>query len=133
MFLKTEEFSFAGASLTLYELSALQRIEYLSYLAEMEKKLPPAEGDPSVRHAELVAMGIRSSAMLVAMSVWHEDRKGPPVPELYDEILATWPVTALGEADRQIKILSGMVPPDDKEQSDSEGAPVSEAVTAEKS
>lgn len=133
MFLKTEEFSFAGESLTLYELSALQRIEYLSWLAEMEKKLPPADSDTAIRHAELVAMGIRSSAMLVAMSVWHGDRKGPSVQALYEEILPTWPVTALGEADRQIKVLSGMMPPEDEEDPDSESEPATGEVTAEKS
>lgn len=133
MFLKTEEFSFGGESMTLYELSALQRIEYLSYLAEMEKKLSPAESDPSIRHAELVAMGIRASAMLVAMSVWQGGRKGPPVTELYDEILATWPVTALGEADRHIKILSGMMPPENEDTTDPESQQINVAVTAEKS
>ncbi|KGT87240.1 hypothetical protein NG99_23770 [Erwinia typographi] len=133
MFLKTEEFSFSDENLTLYELSALQRIEYLNYLAEIEKKSSQSDSDPSIRHAELVAMGIRASAMLVAMSVWHAERKGPSVQELYDEILATWPVTALGEADRKIKALSGMMPPEQDEQPQTENVAGAEAVTAEKS
>lgn len=38
MFLKKEPFEFNGQSTTLTELSALQRIHYLDYLAGEEKR-----------------------------------------------------------------------------------------------
>lgn len=39
MFLKKEPFNYQGESTTLNELSALQRIEYLEFLAAEEKAL----------------------------------------------------------------------------------------------
>lgn len=42
MFLKTESFEHNGVTVTLSELSALQRIEHLAWLKEQEKKLNPA-------------------------------------------------------------------------------------------
>ncbi len=38
MFLKTESFEYNGVTVTLSELSALQRIEHLAWLKEQEKK-----------------------------------------------------------------------------------------------
>ncbi|KEL20525.1 bacteriophage lambda minor tail family protein [Escherichia coli 3-373-03_S4_C3] len=38
MFLKTESFEHNGVTVTLSELSALQRIEHLAWLKEQEKK-----------------------------------------------------------------------------------------------
>ncbi len=41
MFLKTESFEHNGVTVTLSELSALQRIEHLTLLKEQEKGLNP--------------------------------------------------------------------------------------------
>lgn len=41
MFLKTESFEYNGVTVTLSELSALQRIEHLARLKEQEKRLNP--------------------------------------------------------------------------------------------
>lgn len=41
MFLKKDEFTHNGATVTITELSALQRITYLEYLAAEEKPYPP--------------------------------------------------------------------------------------------
>lgn len=38
MFLKKKEFAYGGNSVVLYELSALQRIEYFDFLVEQAEK-----------------------------------------------------------------------------------------------
>lgn len=64
MFLKSEPFERNGKTVTLYELSALQRIEHLEHLKTLE----------SITDADMQAamdMTIKSGALLVAMSLWH--------------------------------------------------------------
>lgn len=61
---KSEPFERNGKTVTLYELSALQRIEHLEHLKTLE----------SITDADMQAamdMTIKSGALLVAMSLWH--------------------------------------------------------------
>lgn len=109
MFLKSELFEFNGANATLYELSALQRVELLHYLAVQEKALPNDEPDEQILSAALVELNIRAGAMVVAMSLWHSESPKPDIRELQQQVMSTWPVEAIGKADTQVKVLSGMM------------------------
>ena len=109
MFLKSELFEFNGEKTTLYELSALQRVELLHYLATQEKALPHDESDEQILSAALVELNIRAGAMVVAMSLWHSESPKPDIQELQQQVMSTWPVEAIGKADTQVKVLSGMM------------------------
>ncbi|MEW5290291.1 phage minor tail protein G [Erwinia papayae] len=111
MFLKKDTFTFNGGSKTLHELSALQRIELLEFLATEEKaRQTLAEGEPEeVQSARFVGFNIRAGARVVAMSLWQGTDKTLSVEQLYQEVMETWPVEAIGKADMQIKVLSGMI------------------------
>lgn len=116
MFLKNEPFTFNGETITLFELSGLQRINHLAHLTEQAKNAPAPEQSEEVMTSELVAMNIRNSALLVAMSLWHNDRGGLTEKDLHEQVLSEWPVTAIGEAENRVKVLSGMVLPEKEEE-----------------
>ncbi|WP_454833554.1 phage tail assembly chaperone G [Rahnella aceris] len=109
MFLKSELFEFNGEKTTLYELSALQRVELLHYLAAQEKALPKDELDEQILSAALVELNIRAGAMVVAMSLWHSESPKSDIHDLQQQVMSTWPVEAIGKADTQVKVLSGMM------------------------
>ena len=127
MFLKNEPFTFNGETITLFELSGLQRINHLAHLTEQANNAPSAEESEEIMTSELVAINIRNSALLVAMSLWHNDRTGKQEKELYEEVLSEWPVTAIGEAEKMVKTLSCMIIPEPEE-----AMPVVEIVEKEK-
>ncbi|WP_159187114.1 phage tail assembly chaperone G, partial [Escherichia coli] len=66
MFLKTESFEHNGVTVTLSELSALQRIEHL---ALMKRQAEQAESDRNRKFA--VEDDIRTGAYLPEMYLWH--------------------------------------------------------------
>ena len=138
MFLKKEPFNYLGESTTLNELSALQRIEYLEFLAAVEKTLGHESDIISDQEmtARLVGSNIRCGARVIALSLWHNDPAGPDEEALYQQVLKGWPPEAIGKAEMQVKLLSGMlVPVEDGNDADPE-APMevegAEDVTAEK-
>lgn len=131
MFLKTEPFERNGVTVTLYELSALQRIEHLEHLKALE----------SIDNVDMQAamkMTITSGALLVAMSLWHAHplkgtHKTPKedVEQIQNEVLTTWSLEFIAEAEYSVKLLSGMVPsPEAKAPQDDA---VTEPVSLEKS
>lgn len=139
MFLKKEPFTFNGESLTVFELSALQRIEFLEFLAREEKALDNDRENLSDQEmtARLVGVSISSGARLIALSLWHNDKSGPSVDELHQQVMMEWPAQAIGKAEMQIKLLSGMLPPvadpdDGKSGEDATDASSDEPVTAGK-
>ena len=99
MFLKSEPFERNGNTVTLYELSALQRIEHLEHLKTLE----------SITDADMQAamdMTIKSGALLVAMSLWHGHplkgtHKTPKedVEQIQNEVLMTWPLEIVSAAE----------------------------------
>ncbi len=109
-FLKNEKFTFNGESVLLHELSALQRIEYLQYLAKEEKVLPDTNDNEQT--AAMVSSNIKAGALIVGQSLWHNDPDGPSAAELQAKILISWPPEAIGQADMQVKVMSGMIQPD---------------------
>ncbi len=109
MFLKTEQFEHNGVTVTLSELSALQRIEHL---ALMKRQAEQAESDSNRKFT--VEDAIRTGAFLVAMSLWHnhpQKTKQPSmneaVKQIEQEVLTTAP-QAIYHAENVVYRLSGM-------------------------
>ena len=135
MFLKSELLESNGSSVTLFQLSALQRIEHLEYLKQMEE----VEGG-DIQAA--VTLTVKSGAYLVAMSLWHGhslkgsqgDNAAAEVAKIQDEVMQTWPAELIAEAEFKVKLLSGMIAPvtDDPEEPGEEQNEQAEPVTAEK-
>lgn len=86
--------------------------------------------------ARLVGSNIRCGARVIALSLWHNDPAGPDEEALYQQVLKGWPPEAIGKAEMQVKLLSGMLVPVDDDNTDDPGAPSeaegAKAVTAEK-
>jgi phage minor tail protein G len=112
MFLKTESLEYNGETVTLYELSALQRIEFIGYIAEVNKVVPAdtAEISEEALAGIVTSINVKISARIVAMSLWQrEGLKGPSVDELHQDVLSGWPLPAISEADFIVRNLSGML------------------------
>ena len=110
MFLKTEQFEYNGVSVTLSELSALQRIEHLALLKRRAEQAE-SSGNLQVSVEDLV----RTGAFLVAMSLWHNHPKKTKLPSMNEavkqieqEVLTTWPTEAISHAENVVYRLSGM-------------------------
>ncbi len=134
MFLKTEKFEWNGTSVTLHELSALQRIEHLEYLKKIE-----AIDDGDIQTAMTVT--IKTASFIVAMSLWHEHKLKGSVPgnvsdevaAIQNEVMANWPTDAIATADYKIKLLSGMIITAEDSNDQPDDSEPSEPVTVEKS
>ncbi|THG82261.1 phage tail assembly chaperone G [Escherichia coli] len=110
MFLKTESFEHNGVTVTLSELSALQRIEHLARLKGRAEKAE-SSGNLQVSVEDLV----RTGAFLVAMSLWHNHPQKTQSPSMNEavmkieqEVLTTWPTEAIAQAENVVLRLSGM-------------------------
>ncbi len=107
MFLKTESFEYNGVTVTLSELSALQRIEHLALMKQQ------AESDSNRKFT--VEDVIRTGAFVVAMSLWHNHPKKTQMPSMNEavkqieqEVLTTRPTEAISHAENVVYRLSGM-------------------------
>ena len=107
MFLKTESFEYNGVTVTLSELSALQRIEHLALMKQQ------AESDSNRKFT--VEDVIRTGAVVVAMSLWHNHPQKTKLPSMNEavkqieqEVLTTWPTEAISHAENVVYRLSGM-------------------------
>ena len=107
MFLKTESFEYNGVTVTLSELSALQRIEHLALMKQQ------AESDSNRKFT--VEDVIRTGAFVVAMSLWHNHPQKTQMPSMNEavkqieqEVLTTWPTEAISHAENVVYRLSGM-------------------------
>lgn len=108
-YLKSGLFEYGEEGIALYELSALQRIEYLQFIVQTEKELPP-DADENTLYPLLVEQNIRLGARVVAMSLWQAAPAASNVDQLHQEVLSGWPIDMIGAADRFVKSLSGMLP-----------------------
>lgn len=116
MFLKTEPFEYNGQTVTLSELSALQRLEYLAWVKEKEEQRGEA-----VSEQQALDDLVRDGALLVAMSLWHNHALKGTLPSLrqetdriMQEVLTTWPVEAIAAGRNVVARLSGMSAPVDE-------------------
>ncbi|OCF11316.1 phage minor tail protein G, partial [Shigella sonnei] len=97
-------------TVTLSELSALQRIEHL-FLMKRQAEQADSDSNQQVALADL----IRTGAFVVAMSLWHNHPKKTQMPSMNEavkqieqEVLTTWPAEAISHAENVVYRLSGM-------------------------
>ena len=107
MFLKKKEFTYGGESIALYELSALQRIEYFDFLVEQSEKNDDIEKVEGVKKTALIIRAnTESNAWLVSRSLAHGC--SDDVEQIYNDVLSTWNPEALGLAAKEVLVISGM-------------------------
>ncbi|ECC3465357.1 phage minor tail protein G [Salmonella enterica subsp. enterica] len=113
MFLKKDTFNYGEASVEMYELSGLQRVEYLEYIQQrtaqydQETKESTEEG----RRVAFLRMGVDINAWLVSCSLRNGDQVRDAV-KTSDNIASLWSYEALGKGADMVLSLSGMSPPD---------------------
>lgn len=133
-FLKTEPFTHNGNTIQLFELSGLQRIEYLQYLVADEKTLPKDEGEEGYLPLR-VSSNLRRGARLIALSLWQGDTS-KDVDTLHHEVLSGWPPGMIGAGELFVKTLSDMIPAPSPEPDSGENPTASteedEPISAEK-
>lgn len=110
MFLKKEPYGPDG-QLMLYELSALQRIEYLEYLDGMEVT-DPVDDNPGMK--QLAAFARRQAmvnAWLISRSMINAEpeKTEEELSQYQMKILRSWSLDALSEGAAKVLTLSGMV------------------------
>ena len=123
MFLKQDTFNYGEQSVVLTELSGLQRVEYLAFVRERtaafdEQVVDMAEPE---RQIAFLGMGMDLNAWLVSRSLWNADQS-QDTGALYSAVRITWSSDALGQAAERILSLSGMVPADVHDDSDTQVA-----------
>ncbi|EJE3037419.1 phage minor tail protein G [Salmonella enterica] len=121
MFLKKDTLTYGDASVELYELSGLQRIEYLEYIQQRTAQYDreTEEATEEARRVAFLRMGIDINAWLVSRSLQNGDQTRD-TGKTSDNIAALWSYEALGKGADMVLSLSGMAPPDSD--SEEEGA-----------
>ncbi|EDI8226946.1 phage minor tail protein G [Salmonella enterica] len=121
MFLKKDTLTYGDASVELYELSGLQRIEYLEYIQQRTAQYDreTEEATEEVRRVTFLRMGIDINAWLVSRSLQNGDQTRD-TGKTSDNIAALWSYEALGKGADMVLSLSGMTPTDSD--SEKEGA-----------
>ncbi|AXC71943.1 phage minor tail protein G [Salmonella enterica] len=129
MFLKKDTLTYGDASVELYELSGLQRVEYLEYIQQRTAQYDreTEESTEEARRVAFLRMGIDINAWLVSRSLQNGDQT-QDTGKTSDNIAALWSYEALGKGADMVLSLSGMTFPDSD--SEEEGA---EANSPEKS
>ncbi|MIT81252.1 phage minor tail protein G, partial [Salmonella enterica] len=97
MFLKKDTLTYGDASVELYELSGLQRIEYLEYIQQRTAQYDreTEEATEEVRRVTFLRMGIDINAWLVSRSLQNGDQTRD-TGKTSDSIAALWSYEALG-------------------------------------
>lgn len=107
MFLKKKELTYSDNTIVLYELSALQRIEYFDFLVEQSEKNDDIEKVEGVKKTALIIRAnTESNAWLVSRSLAHGG--SDDVEQIYNDVLSTWNPEALGLAAKEVLMISGM-------------------------
>ncbi|EKQ0892604.1 phage minor tail protein G [Salmonella enterica] len=113
MFLKKDTFTYGDASVELYELSGLQRVEYLEYIQQRTAQYDreTEESTEEARRVAFLRMGIDINAWLVSRSLQNADQTRD-TGKTSDNIAALWSYEALGKGADMVLSLSGMSLPD---------------------
>ncbi|EBV7178415.1 phage minor tail protein G [Salmonella enterica subsp. enterica serovar Thompson] len=115
MFLKKDTLTYGDASVELYELSGLQRIEYLEYIqqrtAQYDRETEESTATEEERRVAFLRMGVDINAWLVSRSLQNGDQ-ARDTGKTSDNIAALWSYEALGKGADMVLSLSGMTPPD---------------------
>ncbi|MDJ6848632.1 phage minor tail protein G [Salmonella enterica] len=123
MFLKKDTLSYGGASVELYELSGLQRVEYLEYIQQRTAQYDEETADVSEedRRVAFLRMGVDINAWLVSRSLWNSDQT-QDIDSLSGHIASLWSYDALGQGADMVLLLSGMTAPNADSDADPEEA-----------
>lgn len=124
MFLKKDTLTYGDASVELYELSGLQRIEYLEYIqqrtAQYDREAEESAATEEERRVAFLRMGVDINAWLVSRSLQNGDQT-QDAGRNSDNIASLWSYEALGKGADMVLSLSGMTPPDsDSEEENAE-------------
>ncbi|EIF6910341.1 phage minor tail protein G [Salmonella enterica] len=113
MFLKKDTLTYGDASVDLYELSGLQRVEYLEYIQQRTAQYDreTEESTEEARRVAFLRMGIDINAWLVSRSLQNADQTRD-TGKTSDNIAALWSYEALGKGADMVLSLSGMSLPD---------------------
>ncbi|ECB0372794.1 phage minor tail protein G [Salmonella enterica subsp. enterica serovar Muenchen] len=113
MFLKKDTLTYGDASVELYELSGLQRVEYLEYIQQRTAQYDreTKESTEEARRLAFLRMGIDINAWLVSRSLQNGDQTRD-TGKTSDNIAALWSYEALGKGADMVLSLSGMSLPD---------------------
>ncbi|ELY4474943.1 phage minor tail protein G [Salmonella enterica] len=122
MFLKKDTLTYGDTSTDLYELSGLQRVEYLEFIqkrtAEYDADMNGAtETDKRVAYMQ---MAMEINAWLVSRSLFNGGT-AQEVDALYQSIQTTWSYEALDSGAEMVLALSGLSA-DEKDSASDSGA-----------
>ncbi|EMJ3740919.1 phage tail protein [Klebsiella michiganensis] len=110
-YLKKDTLNPSGENILLFELSAYSRMQYIEFMVEERKALPP-EGSTREENFKLATLlTMRDQAMLVALSLSEADDENREGKDIFHEIMRKYPPGLLGSAAIMVRMLSGMVPP----------------------
>ncbi|EAS7240282.1 phage minor tail protein G [Salmonella enterica] len=132
MFLKKDTLNYGADSAVLYELSGLQRVEYLEFLQKRTAKYD-ADMDGETETDKRVAymqMAMEINAWLISRSLFNGDTT-QAVDALYQSIQTTWSYEALDSGAEMVLVLSGLSA--DAENNASDPGEKPENMTPEKS
>ncbi|HEK3151273.1 TPA: phage minor tail protein G [Proteus mirabilis] len=120
MFLKKKEFTYSDNTIELFELSALQRIEYFDFLVEQSQKNEDVEKAEGIKKTALIIRAnTESNAWLVSRSLAHGETRD--IEQVYHEVLSQWPPEALGKATKEVLVISGMAQTENTESENHQG------------
>ncbi|EEC0687321.1 phage minor tail protein G [Salmonella enterica subsp. enterica] len=132
MFLKKDTLTYGDASVDLYELSGLQRVEYLEFIQKRTAKYD-ADMDGATETDKRVAymqMAMEINAWLISRSLFNGDTT-QEVDALYQSIQTTWSYEAQDSGAEVVLTLSGLSA--DAKDNDSDSSAKPENMTPEKS
>ncbi|ECG0361940.1 phage minor tail protein G [Salmonella enterica] len=132
MFLKKDTLNYGADSAVLYELSGLQRVEYLEFLQKRTAKYDAdMDGAPETdKRVAYMQMAMEINAWLISRSLFNGDTT-QAVDALYQSIQTTWSYEALDSGAEMVLVLSGLSA--DAEDNASDPGEKPENMTPEKS
>ncbi|HBU6581418.1 TPA: phage tail protein [Klebsiella pneumoniae] len=110
-YLKKDTLNPSGENILLFELSAYSRMQYIEFMVEERKALPPEGSTPEENFKLATLLTMRDQAMLVALSLSEADDENREGKYIFHEIMRKYPPGLLGSAAIMVRMLSGMVPP----------------------
>jgi len=110
-YLKKDTLNPDGENILLFELSAYSRMQYIEFMVEERKSLPPEESTPEENFKLATLLTMRDQAMLVALSLSEADEEQREGKDIFPEIIRKYPPGLLGSAALLVRMLSGMIPP----------------------
>ncbi|GEM_PF-2042295 len=110
-YLKKDTLNPSGENILLFELSAYSRMQYIEFMVEERKALPPEGSTPEENFKLATLLTMRDQAMLVALSLSEAEDENREGKDIFHEIMRKYPPGLLGSAAIMVRMLSGMVPP----------------------